>query len=400
LAYFQPYIDATGLHIPLYTDIRDFLISQCLSIFGQDLYLGKDTQDYQWISVVSEKIYDAFLLAQNVYNNRGPGTAVGSGLDGIVKINGIKRSSATYSTCHANVAGVPGAIITNAIALDQGNIKWDLPTSIIIPSNGIATNLLLTCEQPGPISAAPGTIIQMFNPQYGWTGITNTDNATLGSYVENDGQLRSRQQTSTAQPSKTVLEGIKGAIAAITGVTRYQVYENDTNNTDSNGLPAHSITAVVEGGSDQDIAQALYVKKTPGCYTNGTTSVQILDSNGNPIYNALGKPEIRNFYRPSYVDIDIVINLKMLSGYTSATTTQIQNSIVAFLNSFSIGSELPISSLWGTVLAVNTSLTNPTFSVTGVTAAVHGGTQGTTDIPIAFNQILRGNSAYITINIS
>ena len=95
---------------------------------------------------------------------------------------------------------------------------------------------------------------------------------------------------STAQPSQTVLIGIEGAIARITGVTRYKVYENDTSQADSNGLPPRSITCVVEGGSDQDIANSIYLKKTPGCYTNGTTAIQVTDSNGNLIYNALNQP--------------------------------------------------------------------------------------------------------------
>ncbi len=166
MAYFAPYIDATGLHIPTYIDTRDQLISDAKQIFGQDIYLGIDSQDYQWIATVSEKIYDAFQLAQLVYNNRGPNVAIGSGLDSIIKINGIKRKTETYSKCQVTVSGTPRTIINNGIALDKGNIKWELPPSITIPSTG-TIDVLATCEIPGPIVANPGDITSIFNPTYG-----------------------------------------------------------------------------------------------------------------------------------------------------------------------------------------------------------------------------------------
>lgn len=400
MAYFRPFIDSTGLNIPIYTDIRDQLISECKDIFGQDLYLGEDTQDYQWIATNAEKIYDAYLLAQTVYNNRGPGTAIGGGLDGIVKVNSIKRKKEEYSKCHANVTGNPGTIITGGIALDKGNIQWELPSSVIIPDSGIAENLLLTCSIPGPIQAKPGDIIQIYNPTYGWLGIINTDTAELGSYVETDAELRARQQTSVALPSLTELDGIKGAIAQIERVTRYQVYENDTNQTDSRGLPPHSITAVVEGGDSQIIANTIYLKKTPGCYTNGTTEVQITDSNGNLIWDAFNNPVIRRFYRPSYVDIDVTINVKSLLAYTDQNTSDIKTNVAQYLSGLAIGTNLSISSIWGAALSSMSDLKNPAFSITSVTASRHGEAQTTNDIDILFYEVTRGDIENITVNVS
>lgn len=401
MAYFSPFVDQSGLNLTTYVDIRDNLIAMCKNIFGQDLYLGEDTQDYQWIATVVEKIYDTLLASQLSYNNRSPATAVSTGLDGIVKINGIKRKEATYSTCPARITGNPGSIITGAIALDKGNIRWDLPSSIIIPESGVVEGITLTCELPGPIAASPGDIIQMFNPQYGWTGVTNTDSAELGSYIETDAELRLRQQISTALPSLTVLDGIKGAIAGLTGVTRSEVYENDTNLVDSRGLPPHSITAVVEGGVNQEIANAIYTKKTPGCYTNGTTEVQITDSSGNLLWDAFNNPVLRRFYRPTYVDIDITINVKALnSTYTTQNTTDIKSAVELYLNSLKIGADLSLSAIWGSALSSMSDLKNPAFSIVSVTAARHGQSQGTADIDIAFNEITRGSVDYIIVNVS
>ena len=62
MAYTAPYIDDAGLHIPTYADIRDDLVEQFKSIYGQDIYLENDSQDYQ-------KTYDTMQLLQIVYNN-------------------------------------------------------------------------------------------------------------------------------------------------------------------------------------------------------------------------------------------------------------------------------------------------------------------------------------------
>lgn len=391
MAYFSPYIDETGFHMPTYLDVRNEFIANAKTIFGSDIYLESDSQDYQWISVVSRKIYDAFLAAQAAYNSRSPSTAVGAGLASLVKLNGIKKKTQVYSTCYVMVYGNSGTTITDGVVQDVNGYDWDLTSPTIIDSSGQAI-ALATCQTAGAISANQGELTKIVTPTYGWTSVTNTAAATVGSEAETDANLRARQAISTAQPSRTVLEGVKGAIAAVSGVSRFQVYENDTAAADANGLPAHSITAVVEGGVDADIAQAIFNKKTPGCYTNGTTSISIADQYGVTV-------TVR-FYRVTYVDIDVVVNVKKLSGYTSQTTDDIKSAIAEFNSSLAIGDDLPISSLWGAALSANTVSTKPTFSITGLTAARHGGTLATSDIVIAFNEVTRGNVANITVNVS
>lgn len=390
MAYFAPYIDKTGLHMPTYLDIRDRLIEDAKRIFGQDIYLGEDSQDYQWISTVSEKIYDALQIASSVYNNRGPNSAIGTGLDSIVKINGIKRKPAIYSKCMVTVSGIKDTEVKNGIAVDKGNIKWHLPARIVIPESG-QIDVLATCEITGPIVANPGDITGIFNPTYGWNGVYNKENADLGSHVEDDSKLRVRQSQSTAQASLTMLEGTSGAVAQVKNVRRSKIYENDTNIVNERGLPPHSITAVVEGGEDKEIANAIWVHKGVGCMTNGDVVIDIIDSKGQttPI----------KFFRPTYVDIDVTINVKQLNSYTSETTEDIKNNLQSYLNSMEIGTDLSLSSLWGVALQAMPNLMNPMFSITTLTAARHGEVQNTEDIKLSFNEVCRGNINYITANV-
>ncbi|NHL37752.1 hypothetical protein FDE95_14310 [Clostridium botulinum] len=388
MAYFAPYIDRTGLHMPTYIDVRDRLIEDARLIFGQDTYLGEDSQDYQWIATVSEKIYDAFQISQSVYNNRAPNTAIGTGLDSIVKINGIKRKKKDYSKCPVIISGIKNTTIKNGIVTDKGNIKWNLPYTVTIPESG-QIEVMAVCQIPGPIVANPGDITEIYNPTFGWNGVYNEVNAELGVYVEEDPKLRKRQSQSTAQASSSLLEGTRGAVAQVNKVKRSRVYENDTNQIDELGLPAHSITAVVEGGKDEEIAEAIRIHKGIGCYTNGDVSIKIKGIEGPPI----------RFFRPTYTDIEVTINIKPLSGYTTDTTESIKKNLQTYLNSMEIGANLSLSSLWGAALQAMPNLMDPMFSITGITAARVGEEQKSEDIELKFNEVCRGNINYITANL-
>jgi len=47
-----------------------------------------------------------------------------------------------------------------------------------------------------------------------------------------------------------------------------------------------------------------------------------------------------------------------------------------------------------------TDIKNPAFTISALTACVHGGTLGTSDIVTAFNEVTRGNESYITITVT
>ncbi|UUZ95978.1 baseplate J/gp47 family protein [Paenibacillus sp. P25] len=172
MTYFAPVITNTGMSIPSYVDIRDQLIADAQTIFGSDIYLEPNTQDYQWIATVATKLYDSFLTAQAVYNSRGPATAIGPGLDVIVGVNGIKRKAGTASTATVTLIGTPNTTITNGIVGDVNGNNWSITSPTTISSTGTVT-ALATCQTVGPITAGPGEINRIVTPTLGWTGVTN-----------------------------------------------------------------------------------------------------------------------------------------------------------------------------------------------------------------------------------
>ena len=387
MAYFKPYIDGTGYHYPTYNDIRDDMMDRFRQIYGQDIYLGNDSQDYQIISVFALKIYDTFQAVELDYNNRSPKTAIGTALDALVKINGLTRKKASYSTVQVTLTGDAGTQVVGGIVRDSNDVQWALPYRIDIGSSGTVT-VTATCKKIGAVGAPAGSVTGIVTPTKGWISVTNNEQAVLGQPIETDAQLRARQTISVANPSQAVIESTKGAIAAVSGVTRYSVLENDTNITDSYGIPGHSISAIVEGGADEEIAKAIYLRKSPGCGTYGTTAVNVLNAE-NVVTNI-------KFFRPAYVKIDARVRVKKLTGYTKEIEAAIIDYVKYYLSILAIGQSVYLSSIWAIAARAIADITNPTFSVIDVKLGIKGSNPTVANIPILFNQVAQYNSCTVT----
>jgi uncharacterized phage protein gp47/JayE len=391
MAYFTPYIDATGFHMPAYADILAYLTDQYRAIFGADIYLGNDSQDYQWISVLASLAYDNYLLAQQSYFNRGSATATQNGLDGVVAINGIRRKPATFSKAQVVLDGDSGALVYNGI-ISEGAYHWALPSLVQVGQTDAQGNPVLveaTCLTAGLVLAPIGTLTHIVTPALGWQSVTNPEPAIPGHGIEKDSELRARQAYSVSQPSQSILDGLRGSLADLEGVRRSVVYENDTNEIDSKGLPPHSVTVVVEGGDDAQIAKVIYTHKTPGCYSHGDVVQSVLDRHG--------QANLIRFYRPDYVSIKVAVTVRALTGYTTETTERIRGNILEYLDGLKIGDLLTLSALWGVSLAAMPDIKSPTFSITSVLAAKEPGTLAAADVVLNFQEASLGDATLITI---
>lgn len=384
------YVDATGFHYPDYPTVLQYLKDEYKAIYGADTYLEADSQDGQWVSILALAMFDSMQVAATVYNSFSPLTAMTDALSRNVKINGIARLVASYSTADLRIVGTAGTIITNGQAEDTLSQKWNLPTPVTIPVGGEIT-VTATAAEIGTISAAAGTITKIATPTLGWQSVSNAAAATEGDPVESDAELRLRQTQSTMIPSLSVMEGIVGAVASLAGVSRYRGYENDTGSTDVNGLPAHSIALVVEGGVTSSIAEAIAAKKTPGTSTQGTTTYTT--------YDQYGIPNLIKFYRPTAATISVEVSMTALVGYLSTTGDLIKAALVDYIKTLEIGDDVLITKLYVPANLSNVDLTN-TYNVTQIRIKKNAGSFGTSNITLAFNEIAQTALTDITLVVT
>ncbi|WP_195605918.1 baseplate J/gp47 family protein [Klebsiella oxytoca] len=330
-------VTAEGISAPDYQTVLDTITGYFQQIYGLDAYLEPDSKDGQMIALVALAIHDANNTAISVYRSFSPATALGDALTSNVKINGITRRSATNSTVDLLLTGTVGTTITNGSVRDSNSVIWNLPATVVIGTVG-AVVATATCASTGAVAALAGSITTINTPTRGWVSVTNPLAATVGVVAETDAQLRVRQSQSVALASLTPFDAVDGAIANVEGVTRHKLFENDQEVTDYNGLPPHSISAIVEGGDATEIANTLRRVKGQGVTTYGTTSVIVTDRYGNPY-------TIR-FSRPMDVPIYVSITLKALTGYSSQIGDEIKEAVADYINSLAIGDGVLLSRIY------------------------------------------------------
>ncbi|MFM3842790.1 baseplate J/gp47 family protein [Klebsiella pneumoniae] len=330
-------VTAEGISAPDYQTVLDTITGYFQQIYGSDAYLEPDSKDGQMVALVALAIHDANNTAISVYRSFSPATALGDALTSNVKINGITRRAATNSTVDLLLTGTVGTAITNGSVRDTNSVVWNLPATVVIGSDGtvVAT---ATCANSGAVAAVAGSVNGINTPTRGWPSVTNPLAATVGVAAETDAELRVRQSQSVALASLTPFDAVDGAIANVEGVTRHKLFENDTETTDANGLPAHSISAIVEGGDATSIANTIRSVKGQGVSTYGTTAVIVTDKYGNPY-------TIR-FSRQIDVPVYVSITLKALTGYSSEVGDEIKAAVASYINSLAIGDSVLLSRVY------------------------------------------------------
>lgn len=330
-------VTAEGISAPDYQTVLDTITGYFQQIYGSDAYLDPDSKDGQMVALVALAIHDANNTAISVYRSFSPSTALADALTSNVKINGITRRAATNSTVDLLLTGTVGTAITNGSVRDTNSVVWNLPATVVIGSDGtvVAT---ATCANSGAVAAVAGSVNGINTPTRGWASVTNPLAATVGIEAETDAELRVRQSQSVALASLTPFAAVDGAIANVEGVTRHKLFENDTETTDANGLPAHSISAIVEGGDATEIANTIRSTKGQGVSTYGTTAVIVTDKYGNPY-------TIR-FSRPVDVPIYVSITIQALTGYSSEVGDEMKAAVAAYINSLAIGDSVLLSRVY------------------------------------------------------
>jgi uncharacterized phage protein gp47/JayE len=346
-------------------------------------------------------------VLQQAYNSKDPNKASGYDLDIVSAITGTKRSEGTASTITGVVlTGVPTTTIvpagTRFKSATTGTV-WTLDQTWTLDSTGKAL-VSLTANSVGATEANSNTITQIVDTVAGLTSVNNPSPATPGTGVESDSSLRVKRATAVGRPGNNQLDSMLGELFAVDGIRRVHIYENDNNTTDSNGLPAHSIAPIVDGGLNEDVALAIYLKKNPGVmlYTAGTAvSVNV----ASPVYPTNIKTI--KFSRPIYVDMLISVNIKDDGTLPSQGTLapMIQDAIIEYAagglipteygfkpDGFDIGETVPYSSLYTPINKIIGYYGNSYVQ----SMTLNG---STTNVTIAFNQLSRWTTSNITVNI-
>jgi uncharacterized phage protein gp47/JayE len=202
--------------------------------------------------------------------------------------------------------------------------------------------------EDGEVLGLARSITTIVTAVSGWDSVINLEDAVVGRLDETDAELRIRRAQELAATNTPTVDGIRGTLLDLPGVLTATVFNNPTDVTNADGMPPHSVEALVQGGIDQEIFDTLLATVAAGIATHGTETGSAEDSQG--ISHAV------KFSRP--VEIEIYVHVTYVYDPLVAPADhmdQVKAAVVAFGNAGGIGKD-----------AVAVSLGAQAFRVAGV----------------------------------
>lgn len=380
-------LDSTGLRIPDIDNVIDDINEAMWATFSTTLDLSPVTPLGEFIQIFAERYVVICELIQAVYSSQDPDAATGDALDALAKLTGTLRAAPTESTVNLTLTGTPATLVTEGsraandagteFATDDdatiaavtawtaltiytdGQIRTNASRVYIVITPGTSassggptttaaditdgtvhwkylgdgTGLITvdaTATETGPLSAVAGTITTIVTPVAGWSSVVNQLDADLGTDLETDEDLRARREDEIANAGVSPLDAIRAALLEIDDVTSVTVFQNITDTTNGDGMPPHSVEALVLGGEDQDIFDTLHASVAAGIQTHGTESGTVIDSSGTSQAYEFSRPTETEIY------IDVVLTYDA-QFYPLDGDDQVKAAIVAWGDALPIG---------------------------------------------------------------
>lgn len=349
----QPTFGPTGFTTPLRSDIVAGVWADFQSAFGNNLNEALETPQGQLVTSLSEIIGSAYDLFALYVNQVDPAFADGTMQDAIARIYFLTRAPATSTIVAATGSGATGTVIPvgSLAKATDGNLYQALSTATI-PSSGSVV-ISFAGVNTGPIPCPAGSLTTIYRTIPGWDSITNPADGIVGSDAESRADFEARRAASVAINANGILSAIRGEVLNVAGIVDAYVTENPTASAATIGgvsIAAHSLYVAAQGGTDADVARAIWTKKAPGCGYVGNTTVAVTDTNSGyttpPSYNV-------TFQRPTALATTFVVTLANGADVPSDVVSQVQAAIAAeFQNRAHIGTKLYASQFYAAISAL------------------------------------------------
>jgi uncharacterized phage protein gp47/JayE len=263
-------------------------------------------------AIVASKLAELWELGGELYTMLDPEAVTGAQQDALYSLTNTLREAPSKSWVIATVNLDAGTSIAAGLAtasvLGNDDARF-VNVEPMVNAGGAAADVEVRfeAEDTGPMYAAnAGTLTVIETVLPGWYSITNSEDAVLGQDAEKDAAYRLRRQQELAAPGGSSLIGLRADLLRVPDVTAVQVLENTDSITDEDGMPPHSIEAVVLGGDDEEIAAVIYRDIAGGIKSHGSELETVTGEDGED-------HEIR-FSRPEEIDVYLAIEVEQAPG--------------------------------------------------------------------------------------
>lgn len=339
-----PTIDSSGITIQSFEEIFAELVAGYQAIYGADIDLSQNTPDGQRVAIEAKARHDMQAFGLLIANNFDPDFARGLFQAKIAKLAGIFPRPATRSTWDlmASTTRIVDLPVGYQISDDLGQL-WELPAPVTLPVG--PSSITFVASDFGAVTGLAGAVFTPVTVVLGVTGFTASVNATPGVDEETDEEFVHKRNLSLENPAFSTTNSLTARLLNTPGVIDSRVYDNDSDIYDPiNDLDAHSIWAVVEGGTIDDIMQALLFQKTGGTGIKGSIEATIPETLTRPDGSTFMVTQIRRFDRPVLVPIYVHLTATRKNPLIPIDLELIKQKIAAY--KLYIGSSIQASALY------------------------------------------------------
>jgi len=338
-----PQFTPEGIQVQTFQEIYDELAAGYRVIYGEDINLEPNSPDGQRVAIEAQLVLDSQSFGALEYNQRDPDFALGQSLNSIIKLSGITRRPATRSQVDVTVVtDRPLTLPIDYTVEDDLGQSWStLEVRTLIAGT---TTVTVFAVNFGAIAADADTIVNPVTVVIGVGSVTNPTAATVGIDEETDQELRVRRNKSLETPQSSSTGRMFTALVSVPNVTDVAVYENDTATTDSDGIPAHSLWVVVEGGAVAAIVETMTKNKTGGKGMVGSVTGTFSEPVTRPNGTTFTIVHSMTFDRP--VDVPILVRLDATRKDAAIPVDEALISQAIAARTFNIGENLLAGDLY------------------------------------------------------
>ncbi len=371
-----------GLVVKSRLVIRDEINSALRLAFGNSINLSDRSIFGQIVGIITDRLGDLWELLETVASSQDPDKATKSLLDAICLITGTFRPEALASQVTLTFTGVDSTVVaaesefTTASTLKSfvtvadvtlvtvtawvaltvyevddrvengGNIYQCITAGTSAASGGptgetpeftvdgtcfwtflgtgaAAVDAEASSVELGPIVGVARDITEIVTTTSGLESVINLEDAVLGRVEAADADLRTLRVVELSAPGSSPFDALRGQLLRVANVTAVTLFPNNTDVTDGDGVPPHSVEALVRGGEDQDIFDALLAGVAAGIGTHGTTVGTATNSQGSELAQKFS----RAVDVPVYVRISVTVDE---DSYPSDGDLQVENEIINY----------------------------------------------------------------------
>lgn len=312
-------------------EIVEDMQAKAKNLFGNDINLAVNAVIGILIQLLSYPISLLWFGLEAVYNAMNINEAEGQDLDNLAKKIGIKRFSGQKATGEVTFEGDNGTVIPEGfqVETDEKEEKVFQTTSEVVITNGSVTVEIISVEEGSQNNVPANTITKTTEVIPGIDSVTNNQQTLGGRDRESDTKLRQRYFDSLDRPGGSTTTAIRANILEETQASACIVLENVTMQVDSEGLPRKSFESIVYGGTNENIAQAIFEKKPAGIEPFGSITEIVTDSSNN-------NHQIK-FSRATPINIYFDMDLDTNGDYPLNGNEQVTEMLVNYISSVGVG---------------------------------------------------------------